>query len=117
MQGSWGRSIPCWGKVAAACGKCGLGKVANIEWHKISAFEIKNTTIRSGSKNEKNLVKNRELARYQIAPIILEAEVTFTMWETSARTYDVFYCGMYEPGSLADRHIETLKSPPDLPAA
>jgi hypothetical protein len=39
--------------VAAARGKCGLGKVANIDWHEISAFEIKNTTIRPGSKNAK----------------------------------------------------------------
>ena len=34
-------------------GKCGLGKVANIDWHEISAFEIKNTTIRPGSTNAK----------------------------------------------------------------
>jgi len=38
-------SIPCWGKVAAARGKCGLGKVANIDWHEISAFEIKNQLV------------------------------------------------------------------------
>jgi hypothetical protein len=60
-------------------------------------------------------VKDMELARYQIAPITLEAEVTFTIWQTSAMTYDVFYCGMYEPGSNADPLIRTLKSPPELP--
>ena len=53
MQRVWNWSIPCWGKVAAECGKCGLGKVANIDWHEISAFEIKNATIRPGSKNAK----------------------------------------------------------------
>ena len=53
MLRAWNWSIPSWGKVAAACAKCGLGKVANIDWHEISAFEIKNTTIRPGSKNAK----------------------------------------------------------------
>jgi hypothetical protein len=44
-------------KWQAACGKCGLGKVANIDWHEISAFEIKNTTIRPGSKNTRVRIK------------------------------------------------------------
>ena len=69
------------------------------------------------TRNVKIEVKDMELARYQIAPITLEAEVTFTIWETSARTYDVFYCGMYEPGPRKNPNIQTLKSPPDLPAA
>jgi hypothetical protein len=69
------------------------------------------------TRNVKIEVKDRALARYEIAPITLEAEVTFTIWETSAMTHDVFYCGMYEPGPKANRNIETLKSPPDLPAA
>ena len=57
---------------------------------------------------------SKQLARYQIAPITLEAEVTFTIIETDWG-YDVFYCGMYEPGPKA-RGFETLKSPPELPA-
>jgi hypothetical protein len=69
------------------------------------------------TRNVKIEVKNRELARYEIAPITLEAEVTFTLWEINCTTYDVFYCGMYEPGQLATAGIQTLKSPPDLPAS
>ncbi len=68
------------------------------------------------TRNVKIEVKDIALARYQIAPITLEAEVTFTLWETTTG-YDVFYCGMYEPGSRKDPNIQTLKSPPDLPAA
>jgi len=41
------------GQSGSCGGKCGLGKVANIDWHEISVFEIKNTTIRPGSKNAK----------------------------------------------------------------
>ena len=44
--GAWNWAIPCWGKVAVARGKCGLGKVANKDWREISAFAITNTTIR-----------------------------------------------------------------------
>jgi len=40
-----GRAIPCWGKVSVARGKCGLGKVANRDWHEISACAIKNETF------------------------------------------------------------------------
>jgi hypothetical protein len=39
--GAWNWAIPCWGKVAVARGKCGLGKVANTDWHEISACVIK----------------------------------------------------------------------------
>ena len=53
MQSTWNWAIPCWGKVAVARGKRGLGKVANVDWHEISAYAIKNETIRSGSKNSK----------------------------------------------------------------
>ena len=53
MQSTWDWAIPCWGKVAVARGKRGLGKVANVDWHEISAYAIKNETIRSGSKNSK----------------------------------------------------------------
>ena len=71
------------------------------------------------TSNVKIEVKEAELARYEIAPITLEAEVTFTLWEKSATSYDVFYCGMYKPGpiALATGDIHELKSPPDLPAA
>jgi hypothetical protein len=69
------------------------------------------------TRNVKIEVKETRLARYQIAPITLDAEVTFTLWQTTRTSYDVFYCGMYEPGQAADTTIETLKSPPDLPAA
>jgi hypothetical protein len=58
--------------------------------------------------------KEKALARYQIAPVTLEAEVTFTLWERSTTSYDVFYCGMYEPGPTADVNIQMLKSPPEL---
>jgi hypothetical protein len=64
--------------------------------------------------NVKIDVKESRLARYQIAPITLEAEVTFTLWERSTTSYDVFYCGMYEPGPTADVNIQMLKSPPEL---
>jgi len=67
------------------------------------------------TQNVKIDFKDKRLARYQIAPITLEAEVTFTLWERDATSYDVFYCGMYEPGLGADKNIETLKSPPELP--
>jgi hypothetical protein len=53
MQSTWRRAIPCWSKVAVARGKCGLGMVANMDWHEISECEIKNATIRPGSKNSK----------------------------------------------------------------
>jgi hypothetical protein len=71
------------------------------------------------TRNVKIEVKEARLARYEIAPITLEAEVTFTLWQTSTRSYDVFYCGMYEPGpiAMATGNIHELKSPPDLPAA
>ena len=39
--GAWDRTIPCWGKVAVARGKCGLGKVANIDWHEIGMCNYK----------------------------------------------------------------------------
>ena len=68
------------------------------------------------TRNVKIEVKDTRLARYQIAPITLDAEVTFTLWETTTG-YDVFYCGMYEPGPLRNAQIQELKSPPDLPAA
>jgi len=35
------QAIPCWGKVALARGKCGLGKVANIDWHEIGMCNYK----------------------------------------------------------------------------
>jgi hypothetical protein len=50
MLRAWRRAISCCGKVAVARGKCGLGKVANIDWQEISAFEIKNATIRLGEE-------------------------------------------------------------------
>ena len=53
MQSTWGRSIPCCCKVAAARGKCGLGKVANIDWHEIPASVIKNATCRPESQISK----------------------------------------------------------------
>jgi hypothetical protein len=53
MQSTWGRSIPCCCKVAAARGKCGLGKVANMDWHEISECAIKYATIRPGSQISK----------------------------------------------------------------
>lgn len=67
------------------------------------------------TRNVKIDVKNKMLARYQIAPITLEAEVTFTIWQTAPKMYDVFYCGMYELGPNADKSIKELKSPPELP--
>ena len=45
--------IPCWSKAAVACGKCGLGKVANVDWHEISASVIKNATCRPESQISK----------------------------------------------------------------
>jgi hypothetical protein len=68
------------------------------------------------TRNVKIELKETRLARYQIAPITLDAEVTFTLWETSNTSYDVFYCGMYEPGPIAKASglIEELKSPPEL---
>ena len=60
--------------------------------------------------------KSAKLARYQIAPVTLEAEITFTLWERTTTSYDVFYCGMYEPGTKASPGIQKLKSPPELPA-
>ena len=83
-----------------------------LQQYFFSRFDLPPETL-----NVKIEVKETRLARYQIAPITLEAEVTFTLWETSSTSYDVFYCGMYEPGPGADPNIETLKSPPDLPAA
>ena len=70
------------------------------------------------TRNIKIEVKEARLARYEIAQITLEAEVTFTLWQTSTG-YDVFYCGMYEPGpiAIAAGNIHELKSLPDLPAA
>jgi hypothetical protein len=41
----WRRAIPRWGNEAVARGKCGLGKVANIDWQEISLCAIKNATI------------------------------------------------------------------------
>jgi len=31
MHRAWNLAIPCWGKVAVGRGKCGLGKVANVD--------------------------------------------------------------------------------------
>ena len=53
MQSTWDWAIPCWGKVAVARGKRGLGKVANVDWHEISAYAIKTETIRSDQKTRK----------------------------------------------------------------
>jgi hypothetical protein len=41
------------GQSGSSVWKVRAGKVANIDWQEISAFEIKNTTIRPGSKNAK----------------------------------------------------------------
>ena len=51
--GAWNWAIPCCCKVAVIRGKCGLGKVANMDWHEISECAIKNATIRPGSQNSK----------------------------------------------------------------
>ena len=59
--------------------------------------------------------KEQNLARYEIAPIALDAEITFTIWEHNARDFDVYYCGMYEPGERHDPNMKILKSPPELP--
>ena len=53
MQSTWNWAIPCWGKVAVARGKRGLGKVANVDWHEISACAIKNSTFQFGSQISK----------------------------------------------------------------
>ena len=53
MQSTWDWAIPCWGKVAVARGKRGLGKVANVDWHEISACAIKNSTFQLGSQISK----------------------------------------------------------------
>jgi len=55
--GAWDRSIPCWGKAEVSRGKFGLGKVANIAWHKISSSEIKNSTFRPVDHKTSNLEK------------------------------------------------------------
>ena len=59
MQSTWDRSIPCCCKVAAARGKCGLGKVANMDWHEISECAIKYATIRPGSQISKIAIFQR----------------------------------------------------------
>ena len=51
--GAWNWAIPCWGKVAVARGKRGLGKVAKVDWHEISACAIKNSTFQLGSQISK----------------------------------------------------------------
>jgi hypothetical protein len=73
--------------------------------------------VPSDSRNIKVHVKEQDLAKYEIVPITLDAELTFTIWEIDADHIAVYYCGMYEPGSNADPLIRTLKSPPELPDA
>ena len=51
--GAWNWAIPCCCKVAVIRGKCGLGKVANMDWHEISASVIKNATCRPESQISK----------------------------------------------------------------
>ena len=59
MQNTWFRATPCCCKVAAARGKCGLGKVANMDWHEISECAIKYATIRPGSQISKIAIFQR----------------------------------------------------------
>jgi len=59
MQSTWDWAIPCWGKVAVARGKRGLGKVANVDWHEISACAIKNSTFQLGSQISKIAIFQR----------------------------------------------------------
>ncbi len=60
-------------------------------------------------------LKEQNLARYEIAPIALDAELNFTIWVHNDKDFDVYYCGMYEPGSMHHTNMQTLKSPPELP--
>jgi hypothetical protein len=71
--------------------------------------------VPSDSIDIKVRVKEQNLAKYEIVPITLDAELTFTIWEIDADHIAVYYCGMYEPGQNADPDIKTLKSPPELP--
>lgn len=67
-------------------------------------------------------VKSRSLARYEIAPITMTADYTFIITPhlelygfggESETDGDIYYCGMYKPGSRAIG-IKTLMSPPDI---
>ena len=59
MHSTWFRATPCCCKVAAVRGKCGLGKVANMDWHEISECAIKYATIRPGSQISKIAIFQR----------------------------------------------------------
>jgi hypothetical protein len=61
-------------------------------------------------------LKEQNLAKYEIASITLDSKLTFTVWVHNDKDFDVYYCGMYEPGSRADKDMQILKSPPELPA-
>ena len=57
-------------------------------------------------------VKNAQLARYQVIPVTLKADMTFTLWKVSDTECDVYYCGVYRPGQNAFKGMQTLYSPP-----
>jgi hypothetical protein len=50
--------------------------------------------VPSDSRNIKVHVKEQNLAKYEIVPITLDAELTFTIWEIDAAHIAVYYCGI-----------------------
>jgi hypothetical protein len=62
--------------------------------------------------NMKIEVTDAQLARYQVIPVTLKADMTFTLWKVSDTECDVYYCGVYKPGPKKDKDIQTLYSPP-----
>ena len=62
VQGAWNWAIPCWGQVAVARGKRGLGKVANVDVCVLLLQDLLQSCARGGRRRVEDMCYERRRA-------------------------------------------------------